>query len=63
MIKTKPITDDPLSPAHRCKDFDEDCKTIPETGPHRVFRTHVACWLHAPERGWCPFLKESPGKP
>lgn len=54
--KQEPKVDDPLGSKHRCRDFDEDCKDVP--APHRVFGSHVNCWLYAPERGWCPFLRE-----
>lgn len=35
------------TPNSRCADYDDDC---PEVG------CKLACWLHAPERGICPFL-------
>lgn len=54
--KEKPKTDDPLGPKHRCLDFDEDCKGVPNPG--RVFRSYLNCWLYQPDRGWCPFLKQ-----
>lgn len=43
--------DDPLGADNRCKDFDEDCDEV---------SCKVACWLYAPEQGWCPFLKGIP---
>ena len=58
-IKEKPKVDDPLGPRHRCLDFDEDCEGVPD---RTVFRTHLSCWLYAPERGWCPFLKGASDK-
>jgi hypothetical protein len=54
---TKPKIDDPLGPPHRCSDFDDDCKDVPGIAPDGSIRTHLSCWLYAPERGWCPFLR------
>lgn len=55
--KPKPQVDDPLGPAHRCTDYDNDCKDIPGVTPDGRFRSHLDCWLYQPERGWCPFLR------
>ena len=32
-----------------CADFDEDCEGV---------KDKVKCWLHQPECGLCPFLKQ-----
>jgi hypothetical protein len=34
-----------------CKDFDAECVEV---------RCFVTCWLHAPERGRCPYLEMQP---
>lgn len=52
-VKTKAETDNPLGPEHRCMDFDDDCKDVPDPA---IPRTHLSCWLYDPARGWCPFL-------
>ena len=31
-----------------CSDHDEDCDDLPDK---------VNCWLYAPERGMCPYLR------
>lgn len=36
-----------FSEKNKCKDFDEDCDDD-------ICATK--CWLHQPERGWCPLL-------
>lgn len=36
-----------------CSDHDEDCESIADKGH---------CWLHAPERGMCPFLRSTPSQ-
>lgn len=53
--KEEPKVDNPLGPQRRCLDFDEDCKDVPN--PDHIFRSHLNCWLYAPQRGWCPFLR------
>lgn len=42
---------DPLGDWNRCRDFDEDCADI---------GCKLTCWLHDPEQGWCPYLREAP---
>jgi hypothetical protein len=32
-----------------CSDLDDDCEDI---------ENKVRCWLHAPEKGMCPWLRE-----
>jgi hypothetical protein len=59
--KVKPGVDDPLGPSHRCTDYDEDCAGIPGITPDGRVRSHLSCWLYAPERGWCPFLRGDAG--
>jgi hypothetical protein len=55
--ETKTKVDDPLGPAHRCTDLDEDCKDVPGVTADGRIRTHLSCWLYAPERGWYPYLR------
>lgn len=43
MTKQKPRASD------LCADMDEDCPDVP---------CKLACWLHAPELGICPYLSE-----
>ncbi len=45
--------ENPLAEKHRCCDFDDDCKDVPDGH----FRSHLNCWLYQPENGWCPFLR------
>lgn len=33
-----------------CTDYDEDCEDV---------RCKATCWVYAPERGMCPYLRES----
>lgn len=32
----------------RCEDFDDECPDV---------ACKTTCWLHAPELGYCPFLR------
>jgi hypothetical protein len=36
-----------------CADHDEDCPDLEDK---------VGCWLYAPERGMCPYLRATPPK-
>lgn len=44
--KAAKAADQPRTPD--CKDLDEDCQSV---------CNKIACWLHAPERGMCPYLR------
>lgn len=46
--ETKERTKDPMAPENRCKDFDDECDEV---------MCKTRCWMHAPEKGWCPYLK------
>jgi hypothetical protein len=35
-------------PCRTCVDHDEDCEDL---------QNKVACWLYAPEKGMCPYLR------
>lgn len=41
----------PVAQCPDCSDRDEDCESIAD-------KNH--CWLYAPERGMCPFLRSTP---
>lgn len=51
----KVVQDRPI-PGHKCRDFDNDCLSVPHEGP---FRSFVNCWLYDPDKGYCPFLHNS----
>lgn len=41
----------PVVQCPNCSDLDEDCESIADK---------LHCWLYAPERGMCPFLRSTP---
>lgn len=45
IVEVRPL---PATNGHDCSDRDEDCDSIAD-------KEH--CWIYAPERGMCPFLR------
>lgn len=48
-VKAEPLAKHGVDSCKTCSDHDEDCEDLPDK---------VGCWLYAPEKGMCPYLRE-----